>query len=136
MDKTIKRHLERRGVFDTAIKDHEKPFLERNRDFFAWFEESVMGFDSDEYRSRFWREAYKHGHTIGHKPYGFNEFAAERGSIALYFAAMGVSFFFWIARREIDRQIHRLRRPTTTRRSARGALRSRRSAESFTGGAH
>ncbi len=124
MDKTIKRHLERRGVFDTAIKDHERPFSERNRDFFAWFEESIMGFDSDEYRSRFWREAYRHGHTIGHKPYGFNEFAAERGSIALYFAAMGVSFFFWIARREIDRQIHRLRRPTyyETERARRLAL--------------
>jgi len=124
MDKTIKRHLERRRVFDTALKDHERPFSERNRDFFAWFEESVMGFDSDEYRSRFWREAYKHGHTIGPKPYGFKEFAAERGSIALYFAAMGVSFFFWIARREIDRRIHRLRRPTyyETERARRLAL--------------
>ena len=112
MDKATKRHLERRGVFDTAVREWEKPFSERNRDFFAWFEETVMGFDSDEYRSRFWREARRTGHTIGPKPYGMQEYAAGRGSIAFYFALMGASFFFWLARREIDRHLHRLRRPT------------------------
>ena len=112
MDKATKRHLERRGVFDTAVREWERPFSERNRDFFAWFEETVMGFDSDEYRSRFWREARKTGHTIGPRPYGIQEYAAGRGSIALYFALMGPSFFFWLARREIDRRLHRLRRPT------------------------
>ena len=101
MDKATKRHLERRGVFDTAVREWERPFSERNRDFFAWFEETVMGFDSDEYRSRFWREARKTGHTIGPRPYGIQEYAAGRGSIALYFALMGPSFFFWLARREI-----------------------------------
>ena len=112
MDKATKRHLERRGVFDTAVREWERPFSERNRDFFAWFEETVMGFDSDEYRSRFWREARRTGHTIGPKPYGMQEYAAGRGSIAFYFALMGASFFFWLARREIDRHLHRLRRPT------------------------
>ena len=68
--------------------------------------------DSDEYRSRFWREARRNGHTIGPKPYGMREHVSGRGSIALYFALMGASFFFWIARREIDRHLHRLRRPT------------------------
>ena len=112
MDKATKRHLERRGVFDTAVREWEKPFSERNRDFFAWFEEAVMGFDSDEYRSRFWREARRSGHTIGPKPYGMREHVSGRGSIALYFALMGASFFFWLARREIDRHLHRLRRPS------------------------
>jgi len=112
MDKATKRHLERRGVFDTAVRAWERPFSERNRHFFAWFEETVMGFDSDEYRSRFWREARRTGHTIGPRPYGMQEYAADRGSIALYFALMGASFFFWIARREIDRHLHRLRRPS------------------------
>ena len=112
MDKATKRHLERRGVFDTAVREWERPFSERNRNFFAWFEETVMGFDSDEYRSRFWREARKTGHTIGPRPYGIQEYAAGRGSIALYFALMGASFFFWLARREIDRRLHRLRRPS------------------------
>ena len=123
MDKATKRHLERRGVFDTAVREWEKPFSERNRDFFAWFEETVMGFDSDEYRSRFWREA-RRGHTIGPKPYGMREHVSGRGSIALYFALMGGSFFFWLARREIDRHLHRLRRPTyyETERARRLAL--------------
>ena len=112
MDKATKRHLERRGVFDTAVREWERPFSERNRDFFAWFEETVLGFDSDEYRSRFWREARKTGHTIGPRPYGVQEYASGRGSIALYFALMGASFFFWLARREIDRRLHRLRRPS------------------------
>ena len=124
MDKATKRHLERRGVFDTAVREWEKPFSERNRDFFAWFEETVMGFDSDEYRSRFWREARRTGPTIGPKPYGMQEYAAGRGSIAFYFALMGFSFFFWLARREIDRHLHRLRRPTyyETERARRLAL--------------
>ena len=112
MDKATKRHLERRGVFDTAVREWERPFSERNRNFFAWFEETVMGFDSDEYRSRFWREARKTGHTIGPRPYGMQEHISGRGSIALYLALMGASFFFWLARREIDRHLHRLRRPS------------------------
>ena len=112
MDRATRRHLERRGVFATAVRDWEKPFPERNRDFFAWFEESVMGFDSEEYRRRFWREAYRTGHAIGNKPYVADDFCRGRGSIAVYFAMMGVSFFFWIARREIDRHLHRLRRPS------------------------
>ena len=124
MDKATKRHLERRGVFDTAVREWEKPFSERNRDFFAWFEERVMGFDSDEYRRAFWREARRSGHAIGPRPYGVKEYAACRGCIALYFALMGASFFFWIARREIDRHLHRLRRPTyyETERARRLAL--------------
>ena len=83
-----------------------------------------MGFDSYEYRQKFWREARRTGHTIGHTPYGVKELAADKGSIALYFALMVASFFFWIARREIDRHIHRLRRPTyyETERNRRLAL--------------
>lgn len=122
MDKAVRKHLAARGVFETTIKEGEKPF--GHADFFAWFEESVMGFDSEEYRRRFWREAYKRGHTIGRKPYGLGEYASRRGGIAMYFAMMGVSFFFWAARREIDRHIHHLRRPSyyETERARRLAL--------------
>ena len=112
MDKAIKRHLRRRGIHDTEPIYSGKTDLERRVNFFSWFEETIMGFDSDEYRRKFWREAYKTGHIIGDKPYGFNEYAAGGGSLTAYFALMGVSFFFWIARREIDRHIHRLRRPS------------------------
>ena len=102
MDKATKRHLERRGVFDTAVREWERPFSERNGDFFAWFEEAVMGFDSDEYRDRFWREARRRDHTLGPRPYGMREHISGRGSIALYLALMGGSFFFWLARRAGD----------------------------------
>ena len=112
MDKAVRQHLAKRGVLDTSVKEWERPFSERNRDFFAWFEESVMGFDSDEYRRRFWREARRTGRTIGRRPYGFGEFSCGRGAIAVYFAMMGASFFLWVARREIDRHLHRLRRPS------------------------
>ena len=124
MDKATKKHLARRGVYETVMTDSEKSFSERNINFFAWFEESVMGFDSDEYRREFWREARRTGRSIGPKPYGFKEYGHGRGSIAAYFALMGISFFFWAARREIDRHIHRLRRPTyyETERARRLAL--------------
>lgn len=76
-----------------------------------------MGFDSQRYRREFWREARRSGHTVGHVPYGLAEYrkASEggfHGSLAAYFVAMGVSFFIWAVRREVDRHIHRLRRPT------------------------
>lgn len=124
MDKATRKHLARRGVYETIMTDSERSVAERNANFFAWFEESVMGFDSDEYRREFWREARRTGRSIGPKPYGFKEYGHGRGSIAAYFALMGISFFFWAARREIDRHIHRLRRPTyyETERARRLAL--------------
>ena len=124
MDKSTRRHLARRGVYETTPTEDERPFAERNAHFFAWFEERVMGFDSAEYRRAFWREARRTGRSLGPRPYGMKEYAQGRGSIALYFALMGVSFFFWAARRGIDRHIRRLRRPTyyETERARRLAL--------------
>jgi len=116
MDKTIKKHLERRGVFTTEPTREELSFSERNADFFRWFEESVMGFDSEKYRREFWREARRHGYTIGHVPYGFKERMSgsrcPEFGLLTYLAAMGVSFFIWAVRREVDRHVRRLRRPT------------------------
>jgi len=51
-----------------------------------------MGLDSKEYRRRFWREAYRMGRTIGHRPYGLREYGCCRGAIAMHFAIMGVFF--------------------------------------------
>ena len=119
MEKSIERHLAKRGVYATLAGSKESPesgegsAAKQRAGFFAWFEEAVMGFDSEEYRRNFWREARKSGRSLGHKPYGFKEYTSHgRGAITMYFALMGISFFFWIARREIDRHIHRLRRPT------------------------
>ena len=76
-----------------------------------------MGFDPEEYRRAFWREARKTGHTIGPVPYGLAEYrrgspVQMRGSILFYFAAMACSLPFWYIRRAIDRHLAQLRRPT------------------------
>ena len=65
MDKTIAKHLAKRGMTPTKPRKKDLTFSERNPDFFKWFHESVMGFDSEEYRREFWREARRTGHTIG-----------------------------------------------------------------------
>ena len=117
MDKAIKRHLARRGVRPTPPQRTAEDEMRRNADFFRWFEECVMGFDPEEYRRAFWREARKSGHTIGPVPYGLAEYrrgspVQMRGSILFYFAAMACSLPFWYIRRAIDRHLAQLRRPT------------------------
>jgi len=117
MDKAIERHLAMRGVRPTPPQLATEDEMRRNADFFSWFEECVMGFDSDEYRREFWREARKTGHTIGHVPYGLKEYRKGSpvqipGSILFFFAAMACSLPFWFIRRAIDRHLARLRRPT------------------------
>ena len=63
MDKQTKRHLKRRGILPARGRP-AKGLLgaEGGRaGFFRWFHEDVMGFDSLEYRRRFWREAVRGG---------------------------------------------------------------------------
>ena len=48
MDKSINRHLLRKGVVLAKRTDEPMSFSERAPDFFRWFNESVMHFDSDE----------------------------------------------------------------------------------------
>ena len=94
-----------------------------------------MGFDSEKYRRTFWHEARKTGRTIGPVPYGIAEYRkgvhiGRCGGLAVFLIAMGGAFAFWFIRKEIDRHLHRLRRPTyyeaeKTRRSALAAERRR-----------
>ena len=122
MDKQVKRHLERRGV---RLK-HGRPtkgLFGTNGGidaFLKWFYEGVMGFDSTEYRRRFWHEAYRNGHTIGHMPRTVVEFTDPRrhtyngwlGNLAVLVVAMGASAVVWYLVRTLDAHIRRLRRPT------------------------
>jgi hypothetical protein len=118
MDKTIAKHLAKRGMATTKPLRKDITFSERNPDFFKWFHESVMGFDSEEYRREFWREARKTGHTIGHMPYGLREYHRRRdarlegAAIFLELIIGGSALAVWLIRRMIDRHIQRLRRPT------------------------
>ena len=118
MDKTIQRHLEKRGVFLSRKSTHTVSFSQRNSDFFKWFEESVLGFDSEKYYKEFWHEAHKHGRTIGHRPITFrnsHKYASSRMANAEILSELvlcGSAFVIWFVRRTIDRHIQRLRRPT------------------------
>jgi hypothetical protein len=120
MDKSINRHLLRKGVVWAKRTDEPMSFSERASDFFRWFNESVMHFDSDEYRQEFWREAYRHGHTIGKVPYTLNDHFRRKNARSEIILAnmlaigllMGGAFAIWVIRRKIDQHIHRLRRPT------------------------
>ena len=118
MDRTIARHLAKRGMTPTKPPKASLAFSERNPDFFKWFYESVMGFDSEEYRREFWREARRTGHTIGHVPYGLKEYHRRRDSrlegaaTILELLIGGSALAVWLIRRMVDRHVQRLRRPT------------------------
>ena len=122
MDKQIKKHIERRGIWLAHVRP-AKGLLGTDSGFDAflrWFHEDVMMFDSLEYRRRFWREAYRHGRTIGHMPNTAIEFTNPRihrynawlANLALLMAAMGVSAVVWYLARTLDSHIRQLRRPT------------------------
>ncbi len=120
MDKAVKRHILRKRIVLAKRSDEPMTFTERAPRFFKWFEEDVMGFDSEEYRREFWREAYKHGRTIGHVPHTLRDQLRSRGrrsEIVLFDALcisflMGGSFAIWVMRRKIDQHLHHLRRPS------------------------
>jgi len=130
MDRNIAKHLAKRGMHSTKPQKKDIPFSERNPDFFKWFKESVMGFDSEEYHREFWREARRTGHTIGKVPYGLKEYHRRRNSrfigaaIAFELLLGGGALAVWLIRRMIDQHIQRLRRPTyyETERARRQAL--------------
>ena len=122
MDKQIKRHLARRGV-RLAHGRLAGGLLGTDGGmdaFLKWFYEGVMRFDSMEYRRRFWHEAYRNGHTIGHTPRTAIEFTDSRrhsynewlANLAVLMVAMGASAVVWYLVRTLDAHIRRLRRPT------------------------
>ena len=118
MDRNIAKHLAKRGVRPSCPSRKDLSFSERNPDFFKWFEESVMGFDSEEYHKEFWREAYRKGRTIGHVPQTVRNRYRQcnprmMGGILFFELALaGSALAVWLIRREIDRHVQRLRRPT------------------------
>jgi len=120
MDKAVKRHILKKRIVLAKRSDEPMTFTERAPRFFRWFEEDVMGFDSREYRREFWREAYRHGRTIGHVPHTLSDQLRRRGrrsEMVLFDALcisllMGGAFAIWVMRRRIDLHLHRLRRPS------------------------
>ena len=120
MDKALQQHILKKRIVLAKRSDEPMTFTERAPRFFKWFEEDVMGFDSEEYRREFWREAYRNGRTIGHVPYTLSDQLRRRGrrsEMVLFDALcisllMGGAFAIWVMRRRIDLHLHRLRRPS------------------------
>lgn len=122
MDKQTKRHLERRGILPARGRAANGLLGAKGgrADFFRWFHEDVMGFDTLEYRRRFWREALKSGRTVGHMPRTALEFTDPRLhpygewllDLAFLAAVMGAAAVAWWLARAVDAHVRRLRRPT------------------------
>ena len=119
MNKAIERYLAKRGIHTTVTPLSERTFTEREPEFFAWFHHSVLGLDTEEYRRKFWREAYRTGRTLGHVPHTLDDYLSNRRAIYrqemfnifIYALFMGGSFAVWVMRRQIDKHIRRLKRP-------------------------
>ncbi len=122
MDKQTKRHLERRGILPARGRAAKGILGAKGgrAGFFRWFHEDVMGFDSLEYRRRFWREALSRGRTVGHMPRTALEFTDPRLhpygewllDLAFLAAVMGAAAVAWWLVRAVDAHVRRLRRPT------------------------
>ena len=119
MNEKVSRHLAKIGVFRTRLPE-EDTFTYNAPVFLKWFHRNVMGFDSEEYRREFWREANRHGRMIGEMPYGLKEYMHRRTpgvggdvffNMLCYCIQMGGAFAIWLIRREIDKYLGRLRRP-------------------------
>ncbi len=72
MNRKIQRRLLAEGHALAADEPPAKPF-------FAWFNEDVLGLDSEEYRRAFWRQARRTGHSIGRTPRTLESWQRERG---------------------------------------------------------
>ena len=103
------------------------------KSFFEWFNQDVLGLDSEEYRRAFWREAYRTGHTLGPIPRTFKSWQWERGvppsarlgdMLMICLGVGGASLAFWLIRRAVRRHLDRVRRPSyyETERARRLAL--------------
>lgn len=114
MEKDIGRYLAENDVgihvFDDSSKEEES--------FLAWFDQKVLGLDSEEYRRSFWREVRRTGHTIGHYPQTWDEFvrrhcvvrSEETGLILAVGLLACLTYSFWIVRKVIDIHLARTRR--------------------------
>ena len=117
MTKQICAFLARKGY--SIVQSPAGRGEQKGGDFFAWFRDSVLGIDSDEYRREFWREAAASGHTIGHVPRGLNDYIREHtvyrseefAFLLMLAGLMGACFVFWAIRFALRIHIGRLRRP-------------------------
>ncbi len=122
MEKSIERHLNKHGYKVEGFSSSQDESRGVSfKCYGKWFEESILGLDSEEYRRAFWHEAHTTGHTIGPVPHTLktllHNLHVSRGSetcgilLAIAFAQGGV-YPFWLITRLISRGITRMRRST------------------------
>ncbi|MGN0890003.1 MAG: hypothetical protein ACI4UY_14110 [Kiritimatiellia bacterium] len=124
MDKTVERYLLEHGHevvraprgAGASCGDGQSP-----GDYGEWFDEKVLGLDSEGYRRAFWREAHATGHTIGHVPRTLDTLLHEQcgpradaqcGFLLAVALLQGGIYPFWLLARLLTREINRLRRGT------------------------
>ena len=116
MNRKIQKRLLAEGHALAADEPPAKPF-------FAWFEQDVLGLDSEEYRRAFWREVNRTGHSIGHTPRTLESWQRERGVhpaarpgeiLMVYLFVGGASLAFWFIREAVRRHLKRVRRPSSS----------------------
>lgn len=86
--------------------------------FVDWFNQKVLGLDSEEYRRAFWREAYATGHSIGPKPYTLDDFVEDHSPcascrlsvLAWVCIFMGGTFPFWLLATVLGQYVRKCRR--------------------------
>ena len=122
MEKTIEKFLVAHG-YKTETTTQRTPAREirgmSTEHYGDWFNQKVLGLDSEEYRRAFWHEVSTTGHTIGHVPRTLKTLLRDhhvaRGSetcgvlLALAIVQGGI-YPFWFISRYLSRRITRMRR--------------------------
>ena len=124
MDKSVERYLLEHGydvVREPRVADASDGGGASPGNYGEWFDERVLGLDSEGYRRAFWREAHATGHTIGHVPRTLDTLLREQcgpradaqcGFLLAVALLQGGIYPFWLLARLLTREINRLRRGT------------------------
>ena len=122
MEKTIEKFLVAHGYKTETMTQRTSAREIRGMStehYGDWFNQKVLGLDSEEYRRAFWHEVSTTGHTIGHVPRTLKTLLRDhhvaRGSetcgvlLALAIVQGGICPF-WFISRYLSRRITRMRR--------------------------
>ena len=122
MEKTIEKFLVAHGykTETTTQRTSAREIRGMSTEHYGdWFNQKVLGLDSEEYRRAFWHEVSTTGHTIGHVPRTLKTLLRDhhvaRGSetcgvlLALAIVQGGI-YPFWFISRYLSRRITRMRR--------------------------
>lgn len=120
MKKSVGEYLRAHG-YEIPSEESSTERDGRGLRYEEWYEERVLGLDTQEYRKAFWNEALTKGRTIGDMPRTRMTLARELGGgypgavpgVLIELAILqGVVYPFWVLGRLCARELSRLRRKT------------------------